>query len=1071
MPTGDGLADDNQHGPAGVSARTAAIAEAAEAFHEAVFDLDILLHVVAERISRATGDFCSVALVSPDGKRFQPLVAYHSDPMLIEDSRQFLGVSMDVEAAGVWVRVLKERRSLIIPIDPDHLPPEMAPHQVRHMKRWRVREAALIPLIAHDKVVGGLNLNRLEGSPPFSPDDIELLESLGARAARAIANARLLQAHRQTTGELEREVQARTREAEARGLEARAAVARLQAALNTPLSTVVIATDLEGRVTLFNTGAEQLLGYKAADVVGTAIPDQFMAPRELETKAAAIGTEPVFAAIAQAYATSGVADEWVLLGRTGDERPVELSISTMFDAARKRLGYVVIARDISERKALEADLKAALAEGREVVKPAAARREEAGQLARSLAAWDRFSRQRLEGSQAMAELGHLTTVEDVTRVGLQRMGAIFGARQGFVALAEKAGASVAAVLHPDAAPPSLQVGALLDPRTPAARALATGAAVLSNLDAEIWAETVAGWAPASEAGPVMALPLVSGARVVGALTLIRSATDEPFSTAEAELAAAVSAPLAAALEVSRLVAELRKSNAALTEANLHKSQFLASMSHELRTPLNAIIGFSQLLIDDLPGRFDAKTRLRFLDQINTGGQHLLSLINDILDLSKVEAGQMELHLAKTGVAEIVESVVRTVEPLAKNKNITIFSEAGRELYLVADAGKLKQMVLNLLSNAIKFTPPGGQVHVAARRDESMLEIRVSDTGIGISEADLGLLFQEFRQLDQGDQRQEGTGLGLALTKRFVELHGGTISVQSTRGEGSTFTLRLPVEPPTAKTDSTPSAPPTGATDLIRPLVLVVEDNPQAAELLARYLDSGGFRIEIARTGTEALSKARELKPVAITLDILIPELDGWEVLTRLKQDDATRDIPVVMASVVDSRGLGRALGALDYFVKPVDRQALLSRLGRLTFSSKLQTEEVRVLLVDDEPANLELLESVLQPAGFTTLRASGGREGIEKARAEKPHLVLLDLIMPEVTGFDVVEELRRDESTRSIPIMVLTAKELTVEDKKQLNGYVAGVFERKSLAGAELVDWLHQLVPETSPIARRGELS
>jgi CheY-like chemotaxis protein len=248
------------------------------------------------------------------------------------------------------------------------------------------------------------------------------------------------------------------------------------------------------------------------------------------------------------------------------------------------------------------------------------------------------------------------------------------------------------------------------------------------------------------------------------------------------------------------------------------------------------------------------------------------------------------------------------------------------------------------------------------------------------------------------------------------------------------------------------------TDLTRPLVLVVEDNPQAAELLARYLDSGGFRVEVARTGPEALSKARELKPVAITLDIVIPELDGWEVLTRLKEDDATRDIPVVVASVVDNRGLGRALGALDYFVKPVDRQALLSRLSRLTFSSKVQKEEVRVLLVDDEPGNLELLESVLQPAGFTTLRASGGREGIEKARAQKPHLVLLDLMMPEVTGFDVVEELRRDESTRSIPIMVLTAKELTVEDKNQLNGQVAAVFERGSTAGAELVDWLHQLV-------------
>ena len=369
------------------------------------------------------------------------------------------------------------------------------------------------------------------------------------------------------------------------------------------------------------------------------------------------------------------------------------------------------------------------------------------------------------------------------------------------------------------------------------------------------------------------------------------------------------------------------------------------------------------------------------------------------------------------------------------------------------------MLLNLVSNGIKFTPAGGQVTIRARREESMIEISVSDTGIGMSEADLQLIFQEFRQLDQGsDRQQEGTGLGLALTKRFAELHGGTVSVQSSKGIGSTFTLRLPVEPPSPKTKPTPEATPIAVTDLTRPLVLVVEDNPPAAELLARYLDGGGFRMEIARTGTEALTKARALNPVAITLDILLPEIDGWEVLTRLKQEDSTRDIPVVVISVVDNPDLGRALGAIDYFVKPVDKQALLSRLGRYSFTSKVEQEEIRTLVVDDEPANLEYLESVLEPAGFTVLRASGGKEGIEMARTHTPHLVLLDLVMPGVAGFDVVEKLRSDHSTRSIPIMVLTAKQLTDEDKKQLNGYVAAVFERNSLAGPELINWLRQLV-------------
>ena len=238
------------------------------------------------------------------------------------------------------------------------------------------------------------------------------------------------------------------------------------------------------------------------------------------------------------------------------------------------------------------------------------------------------------------------------------------------------------------------------------------------------------------------------------------------------------------------------------------------------------------------------------------------------------------------------------------------------------------------------------------------------------------------------------------------------------------------------------------------MILVVEDNPEATEILARHLDAGGFRMKVARTGTLALTMARDLLPVAITLDILLPEIDGWEVLTRLKADELTRNIPVVVVSVSDNPDLGRALGALDYFVKPVDRTALLSRLGRYAFTAKAKRGEIRVLLVDDETANLDLLQALLEPEGFKVLRASGGKEGIDVARAQRPQLILLDLIMPGVNGFEVVENLRADEATRSIPVMVLTSKELTTEDKKALNGYVAAIFERSSVTGSELVAWL-----------------
>jgi CheY-like chemotaxis protein len=247
---------------------------------------------------------------------------------------------------------------------------------------------------------------------------------------------------------------------------------------------------------------------------------------------------------------------------------------------------------------------------------------------------------------------------------------------------------------------------------------------------------------------------------------------------------------------------------------------------------------------------------------------------------------------------------------------------------------------------------------------------------------------------------------------------------------------------------------------MRPLVLVVDDNPQAAEILARTMGGGGFRIKVARTGPEALSMARELQPVAITLDILLPEVDGWEVLNRLKADEATRNIPVIVVSVVDNPALGRALGAFDYFVKPVDGKALLSRLSQYTFTTKVNSEPVRVLVVDDERANLDLLEALLKPAGFGVIRAGGGQEGIDLARSQMPNLILLDLMMPDLTGFDVVEALRADEGTRSIPIMVLTAKALTDDDKRALNGQVAAIFQRNSVAGTELIAWLRGIVAQ-----------
>jgi signal transduction histidine kinase/CheY-like chemotaxis protein len=510
----------------------------------------------------------------------------------------------------------------------------------------------------------------------------------------------------------------------------------------------------------------------------------------------------------------------------------------------------------------------------------------------------------------------------------------------------------------------------------------------------------------------------------------------------------------AALDRARLIGELKVTNRRLEEANKHKSVFLANMSHELRTPLNAIIGFSELLIDSSGRQFDTPTQQRFFTQIHASGKHLLGLINDILDLSKVEAGQMELRLQTVTVGEIVKQVMETVEPLAGQKRIKIRADAASAGEVLVDAGKLKQMLLNLVSNAIKFTPDDGEVAISAARLQSAVEISVTDTGIGISESDQSLLFQEFHQVDQGPgRRQQGTGLGLALTRRFAALHGGEVSVQSEVGKGSVFTLRLPIQATVVETHA-PGAAKTQ--DMSRPLVLVIEDDPPAAELLVRQLEGAGYRTQVARTGTAAVAMARELRPAAITLDILLPELDGWEVMTRLKRDAATCDIPVVVVSVVDNPELGMALGALDYFVKPIDGKELVARLNRFQFKHSNGTT---VLVVDDDASNRLWLTSVLEPAGFGVINAGGGREAIQLAKSKSPDLVLLDLMMPDVNGFAVVEALRADPATRHVPIMILTARNLTAADKRQLNGHVSTILSRGSTAAADLVEHLHRLIP------------
>jgi CheY-like chemotaxis protein len=500
-----------------------------------------------------------------------------------------------------------------------------------------------------------------------------------------------------------------------------------------------------------------------------------------------------------------------------------------------------------------------------------------------------------------------------------------------------------------------------------------------------------------------------------------------------------------------------------------KSEFLANMSHELRTPLNAIIGFSEVLRDGLMGEMTDQQR-GFIGDIFSSGKHLLSLINDILDLSKVEAGKMTLDLEPVPIASLLANSLSIIREKAATRQIRLTMDAPQELGSIqADARKVKQIVYNLLSNAVKFTSEGGQVTLHASRvlrDEvgrlsgsgpgrripladsefaNFLKISVTDSGIGISQDGLEHLFKPFSQIDSGLARKfEGTGLGLAMVKLLVELHGGVVAVESAVDAGSCFAVWLPL-----RTSEEMALPPlkAPAVSLVEAssgprTALVVEDDIKSADLIRLQLEAEGFRVLHAASSEAALVLAMQQPLSLITLDILLPDMDGWEFLGRIKQVPALNRIPVVIISIVADRNRGFALGASAVMQKPISRQELYESLVDLRLFPVSQGHTLKVLIVDDDPKAVELIAVRIQGLASTVLRAYGGREAIETAKRELPDLIVLDLIMPEVNGFAVVEALKLSPETIRIPIVVVTARPVTDDDRARLNGFVTSIMEK-----------------------------
>jgi PAS domain S-box-containing protein len=787
----------------------------------------------------------------------------------------------------------------------------------------------------------------------------------------------------------------------------------LQSAIFNSANFSSIATDAKGVIQIFNVGAEKMLGYAAAEVMNKITPADISDPQEVVARAKELSVElettiaPGFEALVF-KASRGIEDiyELTYIRKDGSRFPAVVSVTALRDAHEAIIGYLLIGTDNTARKQVEAERLL---------------------LDQRVRDQQFYTRSLIESNiDALITTDPRGIITDVNK----QMEALTGCTRD-----ELIGAP------------------FKDYFTDPERAEAGIKLVLGE-------------------GKVTDYELTAQARDGKETVVSYNATT--FHDRDRKLQGVFAA--------ARDVTERKRYEESLQQANRAKSMFLANMSHELRTPLNAILGYSEMLHEDAVER-ELDEFSTDLEKINAAGKHLLALINDILDLSKIEAGKMELYLESFDVAQMIDEVATTIQPLVeRNQNALHIEKAIKLGTMRADQVKVRQGLFNLLSNAAKFTQEGS-ITLEARRelmdDREWIVFRVTDTGIGLSAAQVLKLFKDFTQADASTTRKfGGTGLGLALTRRFSQMMGGDVTVHSVPGEGSTFTIKLPALVSDMKTDADlEAAGQEGALSLpVRenesdPLppgascVLVVDDDPVQRDLIQQYLGKEGFYVRTAKGGEEGLRLARQLRPVAITLDVMMPDMDGWTVLAALKADDALCDIPVIMLTMVDDPQRGFALGATDYTTKPVDRHRLSLILKRYACPNP----PCPVLLVEDDLSTRTLTRTILENAGWKVSEAENGRVALESMARERPSLILLDLMMPEMDGFEFADEVRRHPEWRTIPIVVVTALDLSLADRQRLSGYVETILQKTGDSRELLLQQVRDLLAGCGAQRQEGE--
>ena len=561
------------------------------------------------------------------------------------------------------------------------------------------------------------------------------------------------------------------------------------------------------------------------------------------------------------------------------------------------------------------------------------------------------------------------------------------------------------------------------------------------------------------------VPIKQGGLLLGALNL-ESPQPNAFKDSEVNLIEAMADQMAVAITNARAYEAERQAVERIREADRLKTQFLANMSHELRTPLNSIIGFSRVMLRGIDGPL-TEMQSTDLTSIYNSGQHLLGLINNILDLSKIEAGKMELSLESVNLVDIAKTVMSTAIALVKDKQIKLEQDVPADLPTVtADQTRVRQIILNLVSNAAKFTEKGF-IRLSMVPTPQEVMISVTDSGIGIPEDKLGHIFEEFTQVDASTTRKYGgTGLGLAITRSFVEMHKGRIWVESRLGAGATFTFTLPREQPEPEpTISLPSD--LEARGEGKRLIMCIDDDPGVLTLYKRYLEKQNYQVIGVTDPAKAVEEAKRLLPYAITLDVLMPNKDGWDVLADLKKTPEVSNTPILVCSIIQDKSRGFTLGAAEYLVKPITEDELVRALNRVNRDKSIH----KVLVVDDEPSALQLLRRILESQpGYQVLEADGGAPALAQIETNHPELIILDLMMPEIDGFAVLEKVKSNPETRDLPVIIVTAKEITAEDRERLNGKMAALFNKGMFSAEQLLSNIGEALENMNKeIAKEGK--